>query len=162
MAPNRSKFGRKISVVKSICGAISQFVPPLRFNTTDLSQNNAAGNAIWSNKGTLLQTENRFSKCICEVFPAYSRTQQLHQQRIRTHVNDGQDEIRLRLSRGWDQWRSHHIFLWPIGFLLMKNASNRVFSRFFFKFSCTFHVLESQASFRSSTSNFDDFYWFFG
>lgn len=55
VAPNRSKFGRKISVIKSICGAISAFVPPLRIKLTGSLQKRATGKDTCSNKATLLK-----------------------------------------------------------------------------------------------------------
>lgn len=58
VAPNFSKFGRKISVVKSICGAISAFVPPFKCNMDGELPNNTSGSDTCSNNATLLNNKN--------------------------------------------------------------------------------------------------------
>lgn len=59
VTPNFSRFGRKISVIKSIWGAISAFVPPFKCNTDVESPNKTNGRETWRSKATLL---NHFSK----------------------------------------------------------------------------------------------------
>lgn len=55
VAPNFSKCGRKISVMKSICGAISAFVPPRKWSVDGVSPNSTSGKDTWNSNAILLK-----------------------------------------------------------------------------------------------------------